>query len=207
MADATVPQLGPKPADMTPEEWSRYKVEAHKDLLKARIKAREGKTEKERGQAQLKVSLARLAKAYQKLDEIGAGVSSDNWGGENVWEYLSASWPGQIIAGAGGTEAQKWRDEIAVAKPGIMAAIKKATGLTGTELNSRYELEFWLDQASDPTKNREVNWNTIADLDERFGDGKIKALIEKTRIDRAAGRAGSKAFEDVQKGAATVSNW
>jgi hypothetical protein len=130
-----------------------------------------------------------LLSGYEGLIDEGAAVVtlpedasvSDVLG--NVAANLSSTGVGQAIAGAVGTKAQAHRDEIARTLPLMFGDLRKLVGMTGKELDTKKERDFYLRALTDPKTNAESNLNTIIELSERYGFGsaadKAKTLLGK----------------------------
>lgn len=138
---------------------------------KTEQKALSARSDKEAGQAILTGALTDLHDAHTRLQSQGAYVSPDRTWWRNSFERFSGSDIGQFIAGYAGTEAQNQRDEVEQIRPLVMAGIKKATGLTGKELDSNRELQFYLAAATDVTRSKEANMAAIQRLDRMYGGG------------------------------------
>ena len=97
--------------------------------------------------------------------------STQNRWGSNIAASVAGTgvgqWAGQVL----GTENQKARDIIAQTRPLMLADIKKATGMTASEMNSDRELQMWLSAATDPSKGYEANMEAIKNLRNKYGLG------------------------------------
>ena len=80
---------------------------------------------------------------------------------------------GQSFGRALGTEEQSIRNKIKQKIPVLMSKIKKATGMTGTELNSNVELMFWLQSLGGLQNDYQSNSEIIKSLSEQYGAGKL----------------------------------
>jgi hypothetical protein len=127
--------------------------------------------EKKTGKGQVTEILTDLYGGYKELETLGADVSTDRSGVRNVWERAAGSGAGQLVAGALGTKAQAVRDRINQNRPLLLAAIKQATGLSATQMNSNVELQFYIQAATDVTKERWANRAALAQLDKLYGLG------------------------------------
>lgn len=94
---------------------------------------------------------------YDNLDSSGAMVRQGGDAASNVTARVRASGLGQLVEGALGTEAQTYRDNIKNSRPGIVQAIKAATGMTSKQLDSNADMKLALQQATDPTQSIESN--------------------------------------------------
>ena len=82
---------------------------------------------------------------------------------------IGSSSVGQLVGGAVGTKEQEVRDSINQKRASLMAALKQATGMGATQLNSNVELQFYLKMATDPTMARSANQKAINWLRETYG--------------------------------------
>lgn len=113
-----------------------------------------------------------LRNQYEVLQRENAIPSERNKWGTNIGAMLSNTTVGQMLGKAGGTTAQTARDTIAQTRPLLLADIKKATGMTASEMNSNAELQMWLATATDPSKGYEANMNALENLERKFGLGR-----------------------------------
>jgi hypothetical protein len=116
-------------------------------------------------------SVGRLADAYLNLDRLGAAVSEKAGTERNIAARLRSSKVGQLLEGMTGTEAQRYRDRIAQTRPLLVQSIRQATGMSAKAMDSNRELQFYLDAASDPTRNFVENLAAIHALDKVYGSG------------------------------------
>jgi len=134
-------------------------------------------TSKESGRKQLSSTLDELAGYYNKLD-LGLGIpSTSNKVGSNIGAWAegtgAGNWLGRTgILGKASEENASMRDSIAQTRPLLLADIKKATGMTASEMNSNAELQMWLSVATDPTKGYESNMRALQNLEKKFGLGR-----------------------------------
>lgn len=147
-------------------------------------------------------SVSRLADAYMNLDRIGAAVSEKAGTERNIVARLRSSKVGQLVEGMTGSEAQRYRDRIQQTRPLLVQAIRQATGMSAKAMDSNRELQFYLEAASDPTRNFVENMAAIHALDKVYGSG--GAVLKKMlpprlfgEVERAAGGFG----RDVPRGA------
>lgn len=131
--------------------------------------------------------LGDLLKGYEGLIEAGGAVKtlSDDSNisdiAKNIAASAGASRAGQAIGGALGTKAQGSRDEINRTIPMMFGDLRMLMGMTGKELDTQRERDFYLNALSDPSTNMETNLNIIEGLSDRFGDGKTSAKIDDLR--------------------------
>jgi hypothetical protein len=126
------------------------------------------------GRSALSDTLDVLAGQYNALNEGMGMPSTQNKWGSNLGAKLATTGPGQWLGQVAGTENQKARDIISQTRPLLLADIKKATGMTASEMNSNAELQMWLSVATDPQKGYEANMEALKNLENKFGLGRAK---------------------------------
>jgi len=109
-------------------------------------------------------TLESMMAEYDNLYRLGAIVSTDRTGAQNVGAAAGASLPGRVAGRALGLEAQTARDNIAAALPQIMLGLQTASGLSSTQLNSNAELQFFKRILGDP----DASYQTVVNAIERF---------------------------------------
>jgi len=109
-------------------------------------------------------TLESMMAEYDNLYRLGAIVSTDRTGAQNVGAAVGASLPGRVAGRALGLEAQTARDNIAAALPQIMLGLQTASGLSATQLNSNAELQFFKRILGDP----DASYQTVVNAIERF---------------------------------------
>lgn len=143
--------------------------------------------------------VATLRNSYDVLDR-GAGITSTDEGVlSNLGRTISKSPVGQLAGGAVGSKNQKERDAIAQARPMLLQAMMKATGMSAKQMDSNAELKLWLATATDPTLSLQANREALDRIEELFGGG-----MPKPNTGGASGDFGKPAKT---KSGATVSNW
>lgn len=146
------------------------------------------KGEKEKGLKAMANTVAMVSSAYDALEKQGAVVKPDQDTSKSVWERAAASGVGQTIAGYAGTKAQTERDIINNGRAGLMTALKQITGMTGTQLDSKAELQFFIQTATDPTKGLPANRAALSLLNKNYNLGlKLKSDedLEKRLLSQA----------------------
>lgn len=138
----------------------------------ATAKAFQERQAKSKGQEGVSGTLDVLKSQYETLNKENAIPSTQNKWGTNLGAKLATTGVGQWLGQVGGTKAQEARDLIAQTRPLLLADIKKATGMTASEMNSNAELQMWLSVATDPTKGYEANTEALKNLESKFGLGR-----------------------------------
>jgi hypothetical protein len=126
------------------------------------------------GRGALSDTLNVLAGQYNALNQGMGMPSTQNKWGSNLAAKLATTGVGQWAGQVAGTENQKARDIISQTRPLLLADIKKATGMTASEMNSNAELQMWLSVATDPAKGYEANMEALKNLENKFGLGRAK---------------------------------
>jgi hypothetical protein len=138
----------------------------------ATAKAFQEKQGKTKGQTGVSDTLDVLKTQYDVLNAENAIPSTQNRWGTNLGAKIATTGAGQWLGQVAGTKAQEARDLISQTRPLLLADIKKATGMTASEMNSNAELQMWLSVATDPTKGYEANMEALKNLENKFGLGR-----------------------------------
>lgn len=137
-------------------------------------------------------NLDTMLKGYEDLLDAGGAVVTlkDDYTVQDVFDNITArlgsSSAGQFAGGAVGTKAQKARDDINKTLPLMFGSLRTLLGMTGKELDTDKERQFYLNALSDPKTNIMSNAETILALSNRFGSGASVARAEKL-IERLSG--------------------
>lgn len=142
----------------------------------ADLKAQAEAQRKATGAEDVGIALGTLRNAYDRLEKGGGITSTEKTGLANLPAAASASGPGQLIGRMLGTENQSARNEIAMARPGLLASIMKATGMSSKQMDSNAELKLWLSTATDPTLDVQANRKALDNLERKYisGAGAVK---------------------------------
>lgn len=123
------------------------------------------------GKTALSDNLSGMVKTYLKLNELGGIVNPDRGGFANVRARADSTGFGQALGGALGSETQSVRERINNMQPLLIQSIRQATGLSARAMDSNRELQFYLQAATDPTKDIYSNLAAIDVLDRTYGLG------------------------------------
>jgi hypothetical protein len=127
--------------------------------------------EQQAGKETVDSVVANLRSSYDQLEK-GGGITSTNKGAlENIGAATSRSAVGQVIGSTLGTKNQKERDAIAQARPLLLQAIMKATGMSAKQMDSNAELKLYLATATDPTLSLEANREALDRIVSLYGSG------------------------------------
>lgn len=108
---------------------------------------------------------------YKNLKENNGIVDSENGAASNAIAALSSSGLGQAFGHVVGSENQKNRDSISQARPLLMQAVMKASGMNAKQMDSNAELKMWIATATDPKLDRSANEDALNRLDKMYGLG------------------------------------
>lgn len=140
-------------------------------------------------------SLMQISGLYDKLQQGGAAVSSDNSMAKNAINYLaSTSSPdgmfsflpaGQTVGKMLGTPAQSIRNEINSALPLLLLDLKNATGMTAKQLDSDKDVAFIKQALTSPNLDYESVKNSLRNLSRKFGVGSLGGGAPNTDVPAA----------------------
>lgn len=134
----------------------------------ADLKAQAEAQRKADGAVDVDVALSTLRNAYDRLEKGGGITSTKNNALTNASAWASSSGPGQAVGKAFGTDNQSARNDIAMARPALLAALMKATGMSARQMDSNAELKLWLSTATDPTLDVQANRKALADIERKY---------------------------------------
>ena len=116
-------------------------------------------------------NMGTLASYYEELDRLGSSKDTRKGVLGNLWASARASGAGQAFERAIGTETQAWRDSINQMRPLLLQDIRQASAMGARGLDSNKELEFYLQAATDPSRDRVTNKAAMTVLDRAYGLG------------------------------------
>lgn len=134
----------------------------------ADIKAQDAIQKKIAGSGDVDVALGTLRNAYDRLEKGGGITSTKNSAIGNIIPSLGSSVAGQAVGKALGTENQSARNDIAMARPALLAALMKATGMSAKQMDSNAELKLWLSTATDPTLDIQANRRALDNIERKY---------------------------------------
>ena len=128
--------------------------------------------QKAAGATDVDIALTTLRDAYDRL-EAGGGITSTKKGPmDNLGASISASGLGQVAGKAFGTSNQSARNDIAMSRPALLAALMKATGMSARQMDSNVELKLWITTATDPQLDVEANRRALDNIETKYLGGK-----------------------------------
>lgn len=158
-------------------------------LLNLKNEAALSKEQKEKipARRQFDKVLGETIQIIEDLKKGGGMPAGDQSLGENFLAYLASTEGGEGALFPRGqdfqrminTPNQRLRDRISGREPRLFNAIKKSSGLTGTELNSAFEIQNQLKQLGNDTMSYEARIDLLSSLSSQFGTGKYENYLDK----------------------------
>ena len=137
----------------------------------ADLKATASEELKAAGATDVESAVTTLRDAYDRL-EAGGGITSTKGGTlGNLGASASSSALGQGVGKMLGTQNQSARNDIAMTRPALLAALMKATGMSSKQMDSNAELKLWLATATDPTLDVESNRRALSAIERKYLGG------------------------------------
>lgn len=125
----------------------------------------------QKGRENVSKTIAETRAYYAELDKKGGITNTDKGTAGNIAAYLGSTPTGQAIGKLTGTDEQSIRNKIKQKKPALINAIRAATGLTASQMNSNAELQFYLQQVGDETLDLQSNIAALDTLEAMYGLG------------------------------------
>src|SRR5574343_1333743 len=127
--------------------------------------------QKAAGATDVDIALTTLRDAYDRL-ETGGGITSTTKGPiDNLTAAVQSSGIGQAAGKAFGTANQSARNDIAMSRPALLAALMKATGMNAKQMDSNAELKLWITTATDPTLDVQSNRRALDNIEKKYLGG------------------------------------
>ena len=120
------------------------------------------------GAGDVDIALGTLRDAYDRLEKGGGITSTENSPLGNVMPSVASSGVGQAAGKLFGTQNQSARNDIAMARPALLAALMRATGMSAKQMDSNAELKLWLSTATDPTLDVESNRRALNNIEKKY---------------------------------------
>jgi hypothetical protein len=137
----------------------------------ADLKAQEKDKMKSAGATDVQASLSVLRDAYNRLESGGGITSTGNGALGNLAASAGSSGIGQAMGRTFGTQNQSARNDVAMSRPALLAAMMKATGMSAKQMDSNAELKLWLATATDPTLDVESNRRALDNIERKYLGG------------------------------------
>lgn len=141
----------------------------------ADVKAQALAGQKAAGASDVDAAVATLRNAYDRLETGGGITSTKNGVLGNLAASSSSSGVGQAVGRALGTNNQSARNDIAMTRPALLAALMKATGMSAKQMDSNAELKLWMATATDPTLDVEANRRALDAIERKYLAGSAPA--------------------------------
>jgi hypothetical protein len=164
------------------QEREQIRIEGRKDLallvasLKgpsaAVIKAQERADKIAEGQAGLEDTINVAKTLVKDLADMGGMTSTSKGPLSNLITSLQTGTVGQIGGRLVGTKEQAKRDELKSVRLQLLNAVKEATGMSSTQLNSNVELKTYLDSLGSEGMTKEANEAILNNIANRYLKGK-----------------------------------
>lgn len=117
-------------------------------------------------------NLDALNEYYGELSNLGAAVDTSKEGVGNVSAAVRSSGFGQLGGKLFGTQEQSVRNKINQMRPLLLQEIRQASAMGARGLDSNKELEFYLQAATDPSRDVQANIAALNVLSNAYGLGK-----------------------------------
>jgi hypothetical protein len=123
------------------------------------------------GKNELASELENIRAAYANLDQMRAIPSAGRNVLSNIAAGTAASGVGQTLGRLAGTPEQTERDVIKSGRLRLVNAMKSATGMTASQINSNVELKNALESLSDPSQSIETVDRIINQIEKTYLTG------------------------------------
>lgn len=138
---------------------------------------------KNEGRVEFERKLGSVLKDLDALKEQGGAISQDQSTIGRVGAMMAETpLVGQPVQAIFDPETQTLRDKIEGSRPALFNSIKKASGLTGGELNSQFEVENQLKQLGNPSMTFEARKALLQDLSNTFGTGELSSKSARPKL-------------------------
>jgi len=165
----------------TQMQIARMRADASRDLAQltaslkgpsaAVIKAQEKAEKIAEGQEGLSDTISVAKTLVQDIADMGGMTTTSKGALSNLITSLSTGTVGQAGARMVGTSAQAKRDELNSVRLQLFNAVKEATGMSSTQLNSNVELQTWLKSLGSDNMSKEANLAILNNISNRYLSG------------------------------------
>jgi hypothetical protein len=135
------------------------------------IKAEERANKIAEGKEGLSDTVTVAKTLVEDLAKMGGMTSTAKGPLANLVTSLGTGTVGQIGGRLVGTETQAKRDELKSVRLQLLNAVKEATGMSATQLNSNVELKTWLDSLGGEGMTKEANLAILNNISNRYLKG------------------------------------
>ena len=109
------------------------------------------------------------------IADMGGMTTTSKGALSNLITSLGTGTVGQVGARMVGTATQAKRDELNSVRLQLFNAVKEATGMSSTQLNSNVELQTWLKSLGSDNMSKEANLAILDNISNRYLKGAAKA--------------------------------
>lgn len=120
------------------------------------------------GKASLSDTIDTASTLVEDLRKSGGMSSTASSGIANLFTKLQTSPVGQYAGQTFGTENQKNRDVLASTRLQLFNAVKQASGMSSSQLNSNVELQTWLNSLGSPGSTAEANQQILNNISNTY---------------------------------------
>ena len=187
-----VAQLGYPEGSVIQQTSDGQLVEVRTPGADSPTERREARTMAE-GRRRVNTSLRRATQLYADLERLDAVPTPEGGALQNVPAFVARGIPGgDAFLGALGREGAQRVQELEGIRPQILSAVAQATGMSSRQMDSNRELQFYLQAATNPTRDVVANYAALYALAQNFGDlDEIVNLIPEERLEEVRRRAGA----------------
>jgi hypothetical protein len=168
-ADKVMAKSGIK--SMPIQEKKNLEVETEIKKEKAKQEMEQNNPVRIKAKADVSNLLNDLEKSYSELDKSNSIHNDAKGAGANLLAEINTSTPGLAISKMVGAKSKSVRNDIETVRRTLMPAIMKATGMTGSQLNSDAELQNFMKQLTDPNTDISTVNSQINRLRNMYGNG------------------------------------
>lgn len=132
------------------------------------LKAQEKADKIAEGQAGLGDTVNVAKTLVNDIADMGGMTTTSKGALANLMTSLGTGTVGQAGARLVGTATQAKRDELNSVRLQLFNAVKEATGMSSTQLNSNVELQTWLKSLGSDTMSKEANLAILNNIENRY---------------------------------------
>lgn len=132
------------------------------------LKAQEKADKIAEGQAGLADTVSVAKTLVKDIADMGGMTTTSKGALANLMTSLGTGTVGQVGARLVGTPTQAKRDELNSVRLQLFNAVKEATGMSSTQLNSNVELQTWLKSLGSDTMSKEANLAILDNIENRY---------------------------------------